>query len=63
MMPQNTRVLRRRAWRGIPGGRRATHTVETTYGRRQKERDRLARRDAAIATATTWERTGHVQAD
>jgi hypothetical protein len=41
MMPENTRVLRRerrRAWRGIPAGRRSTRVVETTYGRKQKAR-------------------------
>jgi len=33
---------RRRALRGVPTGRRATHEVETAYGRHQKERDWLA---------------------
>ena len=32
----------RRAMRGTPTGRRVTHEVLTTYGRHQKERDRLA---------------------
>lgn len=53
-MPERARVLRRerrRAWRGHPTGRRATHAVETTYGRKQKERDRLAL--FAALTATT----------
>lgn len=30
----------RKALRGTPTGRRATHAVETTYGQRQRERDR-----------------------
>ena len=30
----------RRTLRGIPAGRRATHQPETTYGHRQRERDR-----------------------
>jgi len=54
MMPERARVLRRerrRAWRGTATGRRSTHTVETAYGRKQKERDRLAL-FAAIAAAT-----------
>jgi hypothetical protein len=40
-----TRVWRktyRRALRGVPTGRRATHAVETTYGHRQRARDRAA---------------------
>jgi hypothetical protein len=36
------RKTRRRALRGVPTGRRATHAVETTYGHRQRERDRAA---------------------
>ena len=36
------RRTRRKALRGIPTGRRVTHQPETTYGRHQKERDRLA---------------------
>lgn len=54
MVPERSGVLRRerrRAWRGTPTGRRATHEVETTYGRRQKERDRLALFAAIAATA------------
>ncbi len=42
MRPSGTRVLRRerrREWRGQPTGRRATHAVETTYGRHQRDRD------------------------
>jgi hypothetical protein len=31
---------RRRAWKGFPGGRRATHATETTYGKGQRDRDR-----------------------
>lgn len=58
MMPERRPpVLRRerhRAWRGTPTGRRATHEVETTYGRKQKERDRLAL-FAAITAATATE--------
>jgi hypothetical protein len=53
MMPEHDRVLRRerrRAWRGIPTGRRATRKVETTYGRKQKARDWLAAWQAAAAT-------------
>lgn len=45
MMPEHCRVLRRerrKAWRGIPGGRKATRQVETAYGRKQRERDRHA---------------------
>jgi hypothetical protein len=45
-MPQDTRVLRRerrKAWRGTPTGRRATHEVKTTYGAGQRRRDREAR--------------------
>ena len=39
MRPQDTRVWRktgRKARRGVPTGRRATHTVQTTYGRGQR---------------------------
>ena len=53
-MPERARVLRRerrRARRGTPTGRRATHEVETTYGRKQKERDRLALFAAITAAA------------
>lgn len=53
-MPERGRVLRRerrRAWRGHPTGRRSTHEVETTYGRKQKERDRLALFAQITATA------------
>lgn len=35
----------------MPTGRRATRKVETTYGRKQKERDWLAAREAVIAAA------------
>lgn len=52
--PRVLRRERRRAWRGTPTGRRATHEVETTYGRKQKERDRLAL-FATIAAATAAE--------
>lgn len=41
----------RRTLRGIPAGRRATHAVETTYGHRQRERDRLAAWQQATARA------------
>jgi hypothetical protein len=43
--PQDTGPRRRnhrKALRGVPTGRRATHEVVTTYGHRQRERDRLA---------------------
>jgi hypothetical protein len=53
-MPEHGRFLRRerrKAWRGIPGGRKATHQVETTYGRKQRERDRQAAFMAACAAA------------
>lgn len=36
------RKTRRKALRGVKTGRRATHQPETTYGRRQQERDRRA---------------------
>jgi hypothetical protein len=32
------RKNRRKAWRGNPTGRRATHAVKTAYGRHQKAR-------------------------
>jgi hypothetical protein len=44
------RKTARRAWRGQPAGRRTTHAVRTTYGRRQRRRDWLAMWDAAQAT-------------
>jgi hypothetical protein len=50
--PLDTRVwrkTRRRALRGVPTGRRATHVVETIYGHRQRERDRLAEFQAFCA--------------
>ncbi|HLK77213.1 MAG TPA: hypothetical protein VKU77_26625 [Streptosporangiaceae bacterium] len=62
MTPADPRRYRRRnfrrALRGVPTGRRATHRVETEYGRRQKARDRAAefsarcadRRETAAAT-------------
>lgn len=54
MMPLNGKPWRRglrRAKRGDPTGRRATHPVETTYGRHQRERDRLLRWQQALAAA------------
>ena len=39
MSPEGTRVwrkTRRKALRGVPTGRRTTHTVRTTYGRGQE---------------------------
>jgi hypothetical protein len=57
-MPEHDRVRRReqrRAWRGTPTGRRATHKVETKYGRKQKERDRLAAWQTAIDAARAGE--------
>jgi len=58
VMPEGSRVLRRerrRAWRGAPAGRRATHEVRTTYGRKQKARDWLAAQQAAIAAFAAGE--------
>lgn len=44
MTPAEPRRYRRKglrkARRGVPTGRRVTHAVETTYGHRQRERDR-----------------------
>lgn len=37
-----SRRERRAAQKNMPRGRRSTHLVETTYGRGQLERDRLA---------------------
>lgn len=54
MQPEGTRVRRkdrRKAWRGLPRGRRATHQAETAYGRQQRERDRLAAWQAAREAA------------
>ena len=34
--PRVRRKSQRRAWRGTPTGRRATHQVITAYGRHQK---------------------------
>lgn len=51
-MPAGIRVLRRerrKAWRGTPTGRRATHAVQTTYGRRQRDAEWRARMAIAIA--------------
>jgi hypothetical protein len=53
-----TRVRRRdqrRAWRGTPGGRRATHRTETAYGRGQERRDWLARWAAAQASLPRYQ--------
>jgi hypothetical protein len=41
----------RRTLRGIPAGRRATHPVETAYGRKHRDQEWLAARAAAGATA------------
>jgi hypothetical protein len=60
MSPEGTRVwrkTRRRALRGVPAGRRATHPVRTTYGRGQElaawhaliSHQRAAFREAASA--------------
>lgn len=38
-----SRRERRAAAKGEPTGRRSTHRVLTSYGRHQKERDRVAR--------------------
>lgn len=46
MKPLNGKPDRRglrRASRGISSGRRATHQVQTTYGRHQRQRDWEAR--------------------
>jgi hypothetical protein len=54
MRPQGTRAWRkdgRRARRGVPTGRRATHIAETTYGRHQKDRDWRESWDAALRAA------------
>ena len=62
MRPQDSRVwrkARRRALKGVPTGRRATHAVETTYGQQQRARDRqeqfsafcAARREMTGATS------------
>jgi hypothetical protein len=40
----------RRAWRGTPAGRRATHQVRTTYGRGQERRDWEAQWAAVAAS-------------
>lgn len=45
------RKTRRRALRGVPTGRRVTHEVRTTYGRRQQERDRRLAWQIATARA------------
>lgn len=40
MRPEGTKVWRkngRDARRGVPTGRRTTHLIETTYGRRQRQ--------------------------
>ena len=45
MTPQNTRVwrkTRRQALRGIPTGRRVTHTAQTNYGEGQRRAAWLA---------------------
>jgi hypothetical protein len=50
MKPENTRVWRKTARknkRRIPTGRRATRTVHTTYGRKQRDRDLWAAIQAA----------------
>jgi hypothetical protein len=49
---ESTRVLRRerkRAWKHTPTGRRATHAVQTTYGRHQRDRDWRESFAAAVA--------------
>ncbi len=61
-MPEHDRVRRReqrRAWRGTPTGRRATHEVKTTYGRKQRERDRLAAWQAATGAAKAGGESGN----
>lgn len=44
-----TRRGLRRAARGVPTGRRATHVVETTYGHQQRVRDAQAEHSAFCA--------------
>lgn len=42
MRPENTRIWRkhtRRAARGVPTVRRATHPIQATYGHQQRDRD------------------------
>jgi hypothetical protein len=39
--------------RGIPAGRRATHPVRTAYGRRQRERARIAAWTASLTETAT----------
>lgn len=46
------RKTRRRALRGVPAGRRATHQVRTTYGRGQRDRDHRAEMEADFAART-----------
>lgn len=59
---QPSRRESRRAWKGMPLGRRSTHQVETTYGKGQKRREReaefsafCAHRREMAATATGGE--------
>jgi hypothetical protein len=61
MSPENTRVwrkTRRQVLRGTPAGRRATHAVQTTYGRHQRDAERRARwaatRAAELEVVTRW---------
>lgn len=61
MRPQGDRCWRkagRRALRGIPAGRRTTHQVETTYGRGQRERARLAEFTSMLARQREAAATG-----
>ena len=57
-----TRVWRktgRAARRGIPAGRRTTHTVKTAYGQQQRIRDHSA---AWAAARAQWHATAEVAA-
>jgi hypothetical protein len=58
MQPIGVRVTRRgrrRAWKGHPAGRRATHTVQTTYGKHQRNRPWQGRPAAVAASGTGHE--------
>ena len=64
---QPLRRARRHAWRGEDRGRRASHPVKTTYGRKQRaaDWDAAARRaaaewDACLARAAEIRATGGV---
>ena len=61
MRPQGDRCWRkagRRALRGIPTGRRATHRAETAYGQQQRLRDQAAQFAEFIARRREAEESG-----